>query len=299
VRFDDANVDVSGVDDRRGSGGGGFGGPIAVGGGGLGVVGLILYLVINVLGGGGTGGFDLSGVQPGVAGSSGQGETREELAARCNAEGALDRHDDCYVIKVFNEANEVWTDEFARRGEQYRPPRLAFFSGGVRTGCGAASSQVGPFYCPPDEEVYIDLDFLEQLQRDFGAEGRYATAYIVAHEVGHHLQTILGTEREMRAAQRSSPGRANQLSVRLELQADCYAGVWGRLADERGNVAITEAELDQAIGAAEAVGDDRIQQKVSGRVDPESWTHGSAQQRRAWFLTGFRSGDALACDTFR
>ena len=168
----------------------------------------------------------------------------------------------------------------------------------MQTGCGTASSQVGPFYCPPDRSIFIDIGFLDQLQQEFGAEGRYAQAYIMAHEAGHHLQTLFGTEQKVRASQQARPNAANELSVAMELQADCYAGVWSRLADDRGNVSVGEAELDQAIGAAEAVGDDRIQQKTQGRVDPESWTHGSAEQRRQWFLTGRRSGDVNSCNTF-
>jgi predicted metalloprotease len=299
VRFDDSAVDVSGVNDLRGgrSGGGFGGGAIAMGGGGLGVVGLILYLVLGALGGGG-GDFGALGGVPGGTQLSGTGESREELGQRCNAPGAIDEYGDCFLIKVYNEVNEVWDDELARRGADYRPPQLAFFDGAVSTGCGRASSQVGPFYCPPDQGVFIDLGFLDQLQRQFGAEGRYAQAYILAHEVGHHLQTLFGTERQVRAAQQDDPDAANALSVAMELQADCYAGVWSTLADQSGKVAITEADLDEAIGAAEAVGDDRIQQRAQGRVTPESWTHGSAEQRRTWFLEGYRTGDLNACDTF-
>jgi uncharacterized protein len=291
MEFDDQNVDVSGVDDRRGRG---PGGAIALGGGGLGIVGVIVALLFNVLGGG-----DPSQLQiPSGAAGQGTGESTEQLSQRCNSEGAIDRDDDCYLIKVYNEINEVWTDEFARRGTDYRRPTLTFFEQGVQTGCGPASSQVGPFYCPPDQAVFIDIGFLDQLQREFGAEGRYAEAYILAHEVGHHIQTLTGTEPKVRAAQQRNPAQQNALSVRMELQADCYAGVWGRLADEKGNVAITEAELDQALDAAAAVGDDRIQAKARGRVDPESWTHGSAEQRRSWFSRGFKSGDVGRCDTF-
>jgi len=287
--FDDQSVDTSQLDDRRGMG---VGTGLAVGGGGLGIVGLVIYLVANLLGGGSAGSFALSPEQAeGGAGAA-------EVAERCNQEGAIDEFDDCFVLKVFNEVNEVWTEEFDRRGQAYRPPRLVYFEQAAATGCGTASSQVGPFYCPADQRVYIDLGFLEQLQQEFGAEGRFAQAYIVAHEVGHHIQTLTGAEREVRRAQQLSPSQANELSVGLELQADCYAGVWSALADQRGNVSITEAELDQALRAAEAVGDDRIQQKAQGRIDPESWTHGSAEQRRSAFLTGFRGADPAGCDTF-
>jgi predicted metalloprotease len=292
MQFDDDRVDVGGVDDRRGRGG-----AIAMGGGGLGVVGLIIYLVVSALGGGG--GVDLSGVgAPPAAQGSGGGESRSDLEQRCNTSGAIDRYDDCYMIKVYNEVNEVWTAELARRGESYEKPGLGFYEQAVQTGCGTASSQVGPFYCPPDREIYIDLGFLDQLQQQFGAQGRYAQAYILAHEAGHHLQTLLGTEPKVRRAQQADPSRANELSVSLELQADCYAGVYGRLANDQGNQTITSKELDQALGAAAAVGDDRIQQQTQGRVDPETFTHGTSAQRRQWFQTGYGTGDLTACDTF-
>ena len=291
IDFDDQSVDTSGVSDRRG-----MGGPIAVGGGGLGIVGLIIFVLVSVIGGGN--GVDTTQLVPRDGAVEGQGAGTGDLEQRCNTEGAIEQYDDCFLVKVYNEINEVWTDEFARAGEQYEQPGLTFFTQAVQTGCGTASSQVGPFYCPPDRGIFIDIGFLEQLQQQFGAEGRYAQAYIMAHEAGHHLQTLFGTEQKVRASQQARPNAANELSVAMELQADCYAGVWSRLADDRGNVSVGETELDQAIEAAEAVGDDRIQQKTQGRVDPESWTHGSAEQRRQWFLTGRRSGDVNRCNTF-
>ena len=172
------------------------------------------------------------------------------------------------------------------------------FEQSVSTGCGQASANVGPFYCPPDQSVYIDLGFMEQLQQQLGAEGRYAKAYILAHEAGHHIQTLTGTEAQVRRAQQQDPSRTNELSVKLELQADCYAGVWSTLANQAGNLAITETELDEALNAAEAVGDDAIQSQGGGRVNPDTFTHGTSEQRREWFLTGYQSADLDACDTF-
>ena len=228
IKFDDQSVDLSGVSDQRGRG---IGGPVAIGGGGLGVVGLIIYLLISVLGGGS--GVDTQLVpQDGTV--QGQGTGEGDLETRCNTAGAIDTYDDCFLVKVYNEINEVWTDEFARAGEKYEQPGLTFFTQAVNTGCGQASSQVGPFYCPPDQMIYIDIGFLQQLQQQFGAEGRYAQAYILAHEAGHHLQTLFGTERKVRAAQQSQPSKQNELSVAMELQADCYAGVWSKLADDAG-----------------------------------------------------------------
>ena len=294
IEFDDNRVDVGGVDDRRG--GGGAGGGLAIGGG-AGIVGIIIYVVIQLLGGDPS---SVSTAGTGSANSTGQQESSEQLQARCNADGALDKYTDCRLIKVYDIANASWKDEFARRGTKFHTPQLAFFSGSTNTGCGAASSDVGPFYCPADEEIYLDLDFLDTLQTQFGATGTFAQAYIVAHEYGHHLQTLLGTEPKVRAAQEKNPSLENKYSVALELQADCYAGVWATLADKQSSgIKLTDANIAEAQNAASAVGDDRIQQKTQGRVDPESWTHGSAAQRKQWFTTGYSSGDIDACNTFK
>ena len=301
IEFDDSRVDVGGVDDRRG--GGGFGGGGLAVGGGMGVVGLIVYLIFNVLGGGGgtsgTGGLGLP-IDTGQVGSGGQSETREQLQQRCNSSGALDKYTDCRLIKVYNVADTVWSEEFKRRGLPYQSPKIVFFRQATRTGCGNASASTGPFYCPPDQELYFDLGFLEQLQQQFGAQGQFAQAYIVAHEFGHHLQTLLGTEPKVRAAQERNPSLANRYSVALELQADCYAGVWANLADasRQNGINLTQDNIAEAQKAAAAVGDDRIQQETQGRVNPESFTHGTAQQRSDWFTTGYRSGDIGKCDTF-
>jgi predicted metalloprotease len=294
--FDDQQVDVSGVDDRRGGMGGGA---LAAGGGGIGVVGVIIYVLVQLLGGGGgsaSGGFDVTGLQ-GVGGATGTGtgETAQQLSERCNSSGAIEKYDDCYIIKSYNEINEVWTTELQRRGETYSDPRLSFFSAATTTGCGRASASTGPFYCPPDQEVFMDLDFLAQLQSQFGAEGRYAQSYIVAHEVGHHLQNLFGTEAKVRQAQQANPRQTNALSVQLELQADCYAGAYGKLANEHGNQTITPAELDQALNAAAAVGDDAIQRQTSGTVNPDSFTHGTSAQRRSAFSTGYANGNIDDC----
>jgi uncharacterized protein len=298
IEFDDSRVDVGGVDDRRGGIGLGGGG-LAVGGG-AGLVGLVIYLIMSVLGGGGgTSGLPLdTGAGPN---SSGQQESTEELEQRCNSSGALEKYTDCRLIKVYNVADVTWRDEFSRRGLDYQPPRLAFFTQATRTGCGSATADVGPFYCPADQEIYFELGFLEQLQQQFGAQGEFAQAYIAAHEFGHHLQTILGTERQVRSAQQRDPDNANEYSVRMELQADCYAGVWSKLADQRsqGGIALTQDNIAEAVNAAEAVGDDRIQKRSQGRVDPESWTHGSADQRRDWFLRGAQTGNMDTCNTFQ
>lgn len=295
IEFDDSRVDISGVDDRRGGGGFGGGG-LAIGGGG-GLIGIVIFVLFQVLGGGSTSAFPQLG--SGSANSTGQQESSAELQARCNTEGALDRYTDCRLIKVYDIADNTWSDEFNRRGIGYRPPKLAFFDGAASTACGNASAEIGPFYCPGDEEIYLDLAFLEQLQSQLGAGGEFAQAYILAHEFGHHLQTLLGTEREVRAAQQANPDDTNALSVAMELQADCYAGVWANLADQQGSgINLTADNIAEAQNAASAVGDDRIQKRSQGRIDQESWTHGSAAARKQWFTTGASSGDLDQCDTF-
>ena len=296
MRFRDRSIDVSQLEDRRGGGlgRGGFGGRrggtgLAVGGGGLGIVGVLIALLLGV---------DPFGGGAAIPDTLDEGIT-SDVAQRCTSEpDAVQRYDDCFVLKVFNEVNEVWTDTFAARGGEFVEPTLVYFDGATQTGCGPASSAVGPFYCPADERVYIDLGFLRELQQRFGAPGRSAQAYVVAHEVGHHVQQVTGTATQVRQAQQQRPSAANRLSVRQELQADCYAGVWSSVADAEGEVAITRDDLEDALGAAEAVGDDRIQEATQGRVDPESFTHGSGEQRRQWFLTGFDSGDPTDCNTF-
>jgi predicted metalloprotease len=302
IEFDDSRVNVGGVDDRRGGGLGGLGGGGLALGGGAGVVGLVIYLIFSVLGGGGggsTGGLQLP-ADGSQAGSGASGETSEQLQQRCNSAGALDKYTDCRLIKVYNIADTVWKQEFARRGVPYKPPRLVFFTDATRTGCGEASASTGPFYCPADQRIYFDLGFLQQLQDQFGANGQFAQAYILAHEFGHHLQTLLGTEPKVRAAQERNPSLANRYSVALELQADCYAGVWAKLADQsqQNGINLTSDNIQEAQKAAAAVGDDRIQQETQGRVNPESFTHGTAEQRSSWFTKGYSSGNIDSCNTF-
>lgn len=290
IKFDDQSVNTSGVQVRKGRGA-----PMVVGGGGVGIVGLIVFVLINVLSGGG---IDASGLLVPQDGSvQNQGEDTGDLATRCNTEGAIDKYNDCFLVKVYNEINEVWAAELPKKNESYEQPALTFFTQGVSTECGPASSEVGPFYCPADRSIYLDIGFLQQLQKEFGAEGRYAQAYILAHEAGHHLQTLFGTEAKVRKRQQQNPKKENELSIALELQADCYAGVWSKLADVAGNVSIGDAEVAQAQDAAAAVGDDRIQKKTQGRVDEESWTHGSAQSRKKWFTRGRSKGDLDLCTT--
>jgi uncharacterized protein len=197
---------------------------------------------------------------------------------------------------VTDDIQEFWRGQFAEGGLEYRPTQVVIFRRAVRTGCGPATSQVGPFYCPADERVYLDLSFFRQLEREFGAPGDFAQAYVVAHEIGHHLQNITGVARQVEAASRQNPGAANELSIRNELMADCLAGVWAHSTYERG--LLEEGDLEEGQRAAAAVGDDRIQREAGGRIQPETWTHGSSEQRVAWLTRGFESGDPASCDTF-
>jgi predicted metalloprotease len=267
---------------------------IGVGAGGAGVVGLALVLLTQCLGGGG-GGSLLPGADllDQLGGATGQDVTEEPVAA-CGTTGSTRD----VVCAVTTDVQDYWEAVFAGGESSYGRTQTVLFEQATQTGCGGASAQTGPFYCPLDRLVYFDLGFLEALQQQLGAEGDFAQAYIVAHEFGHHVQNELGINEALRQAQQQDPSAANELSVRLELQADCFAGAWAADAEARGALVITDADIDEALGAAEAVGDDRIQQSTQGRVSPESWTHGSAADRRRWFTTGLNTGDPNECNTF-
>jgi uncharacterized protein len=197
---------------------------------------------------------------------------------------------------VFDDVQRSWQESFAANGKPYRRAKLVVFSRAVNTGCGPAFAATGPFYCPADERVYLDLGFFDELRSRFRAPGDFAQAYVIAHEVGHHVQRLLGIEELVRRRSQQQPAQANALSVRLELQADCLAGVWAHGVYARRD--LDPGDVEEALGAAAAVGDDRIQQTVTGRIRPETFTHGSSDQRGRWFRTGFDSGDANRCDTF-
>jgi hypothetical protein len=272
-----------------GLGGGGI--PIPVGGGIGGIVLIIIiFVVINLLGGGGGSlGGDLGGLGGGQAGQGGP------LAS-------LDPGDDeiQFVNAVTADLQAFWEERFAAADKDYPETITVVFEDATQTGCGAASSATGPFYCPADQMVYLDLGFFDELSTRFGAPGDFAQAYVMAHEYGHHVQDALGIMDRVQSQQTSS--NANDLSIRMELQADCLAGVWAHSIwtspDQSEVESITEADVREAIGAAQAVGDDRIQEQATGRTNPENWTHGSADQRAKWFNTGFRQGTTEACDTF-
>ena len=201
-----------------------------------------------------------------------------------------------FISFVLDDTQELWSELLPQYGSAYREARLVLFRDAVESRCGFAQSQSGPFYCPGDEKIYIDLAFYAELRRRFGAPGDFAQAYVLAHEIGHHVQTVLGIERQVRSAQRQDRSIANQLSVRMELQADCYAGVWAHSTQRRG--LLEAGDLEEGMGAAAAVGDDRLQQQAQGRINPEAFTHGTSAQRVEWFRRCFQRGDPADCDTF-
>lgn len=207
-----------------------------------------------------------------------------------------------FVSAVLDDVQGTWQQHFAESGETYQPAGLVLFTDSTRSGCGYGQAAMGPFYCPADQKAYIDLGFYNDLQQRFGAPGDFAQAYVLAHEIGHHVQHLLGVDQMVRQAQERNPREANELSVRMELQADCFAGVWGHQAAQRRDtsqgIALDPGDVEEALTAASAIGDDRIQQQSGRGVNPESWTHGSSQQRVEWFRVGMETGDPERCDTF-
>nr|MDT0659612.1 neutral zinc metallopeptidase [Micromonospora sp. DSM 115978] len=293
---ENARIDTSQISDRRGSGGGIGGLPIPGGGGGL--VGIVITLLAVLVGGG----FGINA----MTGDGGEPADNAGLEQRCAAEDALSQLD-CRNTLYVNSIQAWWRVALPQHfGERYQETDTVFFDQAVSTGCGQAGSGVGPFYCPADRQVYIDLTFYQVLAEQLGASGEFAQPYVLAHEYGHHVQTLLGTEAQVRRQQERDPGGANELSVMMELQADCYAGAWASnatgTADEAGQkifTSITEQDIREGLDTAAAIGDDTIQERSGGgRIDESKFTHGSAEQRQEWFKRGHDSGDPTACDTF-
>jgi predicted metalloprotease len=292
----------SNVEDARGqrASGGGLGG---LGGGGrgglkLGLGGIVLALLASWLLG-----IDprvaLGVAQVGTSVMGGGGAAGGSAAAPAAALGTPTDAAGDAASAVLGDTEETWTEIFKAGGAQYKPPVLKLFSGEVVTACGRANSGAGPFYCPGDQKVYIDLSFWNELETQFKAAGDFAQAYVIAHEVGHHIQTITGISKQVREAQsRASKAQQNQLQVLMELQADCYAGIWAHHA-ERSRQILEQGDIEEALAAASAVGDDTIQKRMQGYVQPESFTHGTAQQRTQWFKRGLETGSMQACDTFK
>jgi predicted metalloprotease len=282
----DAGEQSPDIEDRRGEGGGlGFGG----GGFRLGCGGIVLLAILSLV-------FKKNFFALLDSNSGGPAAVDITHSGPPVSQSADDRERVKFVSFVVEDVQRTWEKEFPQLGRNYQRAKLVLFRDATRSGCGFAESAMGPFYCPADEKVYLDLGFFDELRSRFGAPGRFAEAYVIAHEFGHHVQTLLGTEENVRRAEAKRPSLKNTLSVRVELQADCFAGVWGHSTDERN--LLESGDVEFGLAAAAAVGDDRLQKAATGRVNPESFTHGSSKERVEWFRRGFQTGQVGACDTF-
>lgn len=300
MKFDPSSSQSGDLVDRRGQSGGGLGGlgglglPMGTGAGGRG--GCLLPVLVLVIGlvFGGSKLLDGSGlnIDTGAIDQLPQAPTADDSGFETQRDDQLTE----FMRWLATDVNDMWSESFNEAGRTYDRTKVVLFSNSVRSGCGNASATVGPFYCPADSLVYLDTDFFAELSQRFGAPGDFAQAYVIAHEVGHHVQNLLGISSQVSELQSQNPDEANQLSVRLELQADCLAGVYGHSTWERQ--LLEAGDLEEGIRAAAAVGDDSLQEQATGQVHPESFTHGTSDQRVAWFRNGFDSGDADRCDTF-
>ena len=281
------------IEDRRDETGGGGGGGFQLGGPHIGIGGIIILLILSVV-------FKQNFFALFSGGNAGPGSAPSAVSGHRQPDSARDAQEKPtvqFVSFVLDDTQKTWTEILPEQSNRpYRHAKLVLFRDYTQSGCGGAQSATGPFYCPEDEKVYIDLAFFDELKRRFGAPGEFAQAYVLAHELGHHVQKILGIEQKVSQLQRSDPRQQNPLSVRLELQADCFAGIWAHSTQQRG--LLDPGDIQSALGAAAAVGDDRLQKMSTGHVSPESFTHGSSDQRMTWFRKGFDSGSVAACNTF-
>ena len=277
-------VNTAQIEDRRGSRGRG----LAVGGGGLGIAGVVLVIILSLAGGGG--GAGVADVLRQLDAPSTTTDNSQPLSC---PDGA-DTNTACFVTGVVNDVQATWSRIFRDQGRNYRATKLVLFSQATSSGCGRADSATGPFYCPADSKVYLDLGFFQELRNRFGAPGDFAQAYVVAHEFGHHVQNLLGTSAQVDRQERRGGAAARDASIALELQADCYAGVWAH----ETSAELDASDFDEALDAAASVGDDRLQRQAGQRVNPDTWTHGSSEQRMTWFRRGAASGSLSDCDTF-
>ena len=286
----EGNRESDNVDDRRGGGGGGGGGGFGLGGRSIGVGTIVLALI----------GSAVFGVNPLTMLdmlSGGGGGTVPVQQTQTNGVPANDKQTR-FVRTVLADTEDVWTKIFADKGSQYRKPVLTLFEGGTQTSCGVGRSASGPFYCPADQQIYIDLSFYTLMQEKFGVSGEFAQAYVIAHEVGHHVQNQLGISDKVQAARQNGPERqANEMSVRLELQADCFAGLWANHSNQSRSI-LEKGDVESALKAAAAIGDDALQRQSQGQVVPDSFTHGTSEQRARWFSKGLESGNVEQCNTF-
>ena len=313
MRYDDQDRESKNVEDRRSERGGMSGGGMQIPMGGRGgfsittmlIIGALMLLFglnpLDLLTGGGGGSIDMSRVpqMPQMDGGQSRTAGRQDIpglpgGAPSQGQDELGR----FTRRVLADTEDVWKQVFQQAGQKYKEPTLVMFTGATRTACGQGLAQMGPFYCPLDQKVYVDLSFYEELKRRFRAPGDFAQAYVIAHEVGHHVQTLLGVADKVQEMKQAYPRDANQIQVRMELQADCLAGVWANLNHQLKN-RLQPGDIEEGLNAASQIGDDMIQRQTQGHVVPESFTHGSSAQRVKWFKVGFQSGNMQTCDTFR
>ncbi len=298
MRWDDFR-ESSNVEDRRGEGGGGIGFP-GGGAGGLGIGTIVILCIVGWV----TGinpAILIGGYQQATQGSGRQQEERADPQTQERRRAPPTDKSGKFAASILGNTEDVWNEILPNQtGKTYTPTTMVLYEGGTRSGCGSARAAMGPFYCPIDKKVYLDTSFFQEMGQKFGVKGEFAYAYVIAHEVGHHVQDVLGILGKVDSRKQSagSEREANQLSVRVELMADCLAGVWAKNSNDRWN-ALDQSDIQEALNAASAIGDDKLQEKAQGYAVPDSFTHGSSEQRMRWFLTGYKSGQTKSCDTFR